>query len=151
MAVITSELVNTVNMGKLCTLFAFCFVPAMALAGELIQIGTVLQHPAEYHLRIIRLHGVASDVQRVENTYSYKYGGCAGAYSFTLGDDSGRIAVEVRSICVPSHAAIPQVKDGQIMSIDARIEAPGYYTGQGRPLGELVNSTRAVALKIYPE
>lgn len=124
----------------------------MALASEPMPISTILQQPAEYHLRIIRLHGVASDVQRVEDTYSYKYkSGCAGSYRFTLRDDSGGIAVEVRSTCGPSHQTIPQIKAGQTMSIEARIEASGYYMGQGRPLGEQVTSTRAVALKIYPE
>lgn len=139
-------------MKKLYALFAFCLAPIMGLAGEPIQIATILQHPAEYHLRTIHLHGVVSEVHRIENTPSYKYGsGCAGAYVFTLRDDSGAIAVEMLTTCGSSQNAVPQVHDGQTMSIDARIEAPGYYTGQGRALGEQVTSTRAVALRIYRE
>ena len=139
-------------MSKIYVLLAVCLAPTVVLAGEPIHIGTVLEHPAEYHLRIIHLHGVISEVRRIENTPSYKYrGGCAGAYAFTLRDNSGAIAVEVLTSCGGSQDPISQVEDGQTMSIDARIEAPGYYTGQGRPLGELVTSTHAVALRIYRE
>ena len=133
-------------------IFTLCVVPAGALAAEQVKIGTVLQRPAEYHLRTIPLHGVASQVQSAGNLYNYKYGSvCLGAYTFTLRDDSGSIAVEVLSFCGRSEDAIPLLKENQTVHIDARIEAPGYYTGQGRPLGELVSSTRAVAIKIHPE
>lgn len=139
-------------MKTIYVLLALCFAPPIALAGEAIQIGTVLQHTIEYHLRIIHLHGVVSEVHRIENTQSYKYGGgCAGAYAFTLRDNSGGIAVEMRTACGGSQDAVPEIKDGQTIGIDARIEAPGYYTGQGRPLGEQVTSARAVALRIYRE
>lgn len=151
-AVTMSERVSGINMNKIHVLLAFCLTPLIVLAGEAIQIGTVLQHAVEYHLRIIHLHGVVSEVHRIENTPSYKYGGgCAGAYAFTLRDNSGGIAVEMRTTCGDSQDAPPEVKDGQTIGIDARIEAPGYYTGQGRPLGEQVTSARAVALRIYLE
>lgn len=139
-------------MNKMFAIFTLCVVPAGVLAGEQVQIGTVLQRPAEYHLRTIPLHGVASQVQSAGNLYNYKYGSvCLGAYTFTLRDDSGSIAIEVPSICARSQDAIPVVKENQTVRIDVRVEAPGYYTGQGRPLGELVTETRAVAVKIELE
>ena len=139
-------------MNKIFLIFTLCVFPAWALAAEQVQIGTVLQRPAEYHLRTIPLHGVASQVQSAGNLYNYKYGSiCLGAYTFILRDDSGSIAVEVPSICARSQDAIPVVKENQTVNIDVRIEAPGYYTGQGRPLGEVVTATRAVAVKIELE
>ena len=139
-------------MNKIFCIFILCVVPALALAAEQVHIGTVLQRPAEYHLHIVSLHGVASQVQSAGNLYNYKYGSvCLGGYTFTLRDDSGSIAVEVPSICARSQDAIPLVKENQTVNINARIEAPDWYAGQGRPLGELVSETRAVAVKIELE
>jgi len=98
------------------------------------------------------MHGVASQIHMLEPSSNYKYGGtCKGAYTFMLDDSSGVLPIEVHSLCGRTEDAIPQVKDGQTVSIDVRIEAPGYYTGQGRPLGEWVNSMRAIAVKVYLE
>ena len=139
-------------MNKIFSIFTLCVVPAWALAAEQVQIGTVLQRPAEYHLHVITLHGVVSQVQSAGDLYNYKYASvCLGAYTFILRDDSGSIAVEVPSICARSQDSIPLVKENQTVNIDARIEASGWYAGQGRPLGELVSATRAVAVKIELE
>ena len=88
----------------------------------------------------------------MEQSSNYKYGGlCKGVYTFMLDDETGVLPIEVHSLCGRTEDAIPLVKDGQAVSVDVRIEAPGYYTGQGRPLGEWVNSIPAIAVTVYPE
>ena len=129
-----------------------CAIPSGVIAADQVRIGAVLAQPASYHLRIVHMRGIASQVHKMEQSSNYKYGGtCKGAYTFMLDDGTGILPIEVHSFCGRTEDAIPRVKDGQTVSVDVRIEAPGYYTGQGRPLGEWVNSIRAIAVKIYPE
>lgn len=126
--------VTSIQMTILLAIVAFGVVPMATLGAESAHIGTILQQPAEAHLRIIRLHGGASDVQRVEDSYRSKdKRGCAGSYHFPLRDDSGGIAVEVRRTCGPSHQALPHITDGHTMRSAARTDAPGYDMGQEDP------------------
>ena len=81
-------------------------------------------------------------------TFNAKFGAqCFGAYTFTLSDGTGSIVVEVPSICGRSQDAITIISENQQVSTEVRIEAPGYYTGQGiTPPGEFKPTIRAIAL-----
>ncbi|MDH5641345.1 MAG: protein-disulfide reductase DsbD N-terminal domain-containing protein, partial [Nitrospira sp.] len=137
---------------KVAAVVVLCTLPSGVIAAEQVRIGAVLEQPASYHLRTVHMRGIVSKVIKMDQLSNYKYGGtCKGAYTFTLDDSTGVLPIEVLSLCGRTEDAIPQVKEGQTVSVDARIEAPGYYTGQGRPLGEWVNSIRAVAVKVYSE
>jgi hypothetical protein len=72
---------------------------------------------------------------------------CFGAYTFTLSDGTGSIVVEVPSICGRSQDAITIISETQQVSTEVRIEAPGYYTGQGiTPPGEFKAYDSCIAL-----
>lgn len=72
---------------------------------------------------------------------------CFGAYTFTLSDGIGNIVVEMLSICERSQEAITIISENQQVSTEVRVEAPGYYTGQGIILpGEFNPTIRAIAL-----
>lgn len=72
---------------------------------------------------------------------------CFGAYTFTLSDGIGNIVVEMLSICERSQEAITIISENQQVSTEVRVEAPGYYTGQGIiPPGEFNPTIRAIAL-----
>ena len=81
-------------------------------------------------------------------TFNAKFGAqCFGAYTFTLSDGTGRIVVEVPSICGRLQDAITIISENQQVSTEVRIEAPGYYSGQGiTPPGEFKPTIRAIAL-----
>ena len=126
----------------------FLLSAAMASA-EMVQIGNILARPEAYHLKSVQLHGVATHVQALPPTFINKFAAvCFGAYTFTLSDETGSIVVEVPSMCGRSQEAVTVIAENQQVSADVRIEAPGYYTGQGiAPPGEFKSTTRAIALR----
>jgi len=126
----------------------FLLSAAMASA-EVVQLGKILTRPETYHLKTVQLQGVATHVQALPPTFNYKFGTlCFGAYTFTLSDETGNIVVEMPSICGRSQEAVTIIGENQQVSVEVRIEAPGYYTGQGiTPPGEFKPVTRAIALR----
>ncbi len=129
-------------------LIGFLLSAAMASA-EVVSLEKVLIRPEAYHLKDVHIQGVATHVQAVPPAFIHKYGTmCYGAYTFTLSDGSGVIVVEVPSMCGRSQEAVTIITENQQVSVQVRIEAPGYYTGQGiTPPGESKSTTRAIALR----
>ena len=125
----------------------FLLSAAMAAAG-VAQLENILTRPEAYHLKSVQLQGVATNVHAFPPTFNAKFGAqCFGAYTFTLSDGTGSIVVEVPSICGRSQDAITIISENQQVSTEVRIEAPGYYTGQGiTPPGEFNPTIRAIAL-----
>ncbi len=125
---------------------------AVIASAEVVQLGDVTARPEAYHLRSVQLQGIATRVQALPPTFNAKFGAlCFGAYTFTLSDETGSIVVEVPSVCGRSQEAIGLIVDDQQVSVEARIEAPGYYTGQGiDPPGEFKQTSRAVAVRVQP-
>ena len=132
-----------------------CFVQvgfllsAVTASAASVQLGNILTRPEAYHLKSVQLRGVATHVQALSPTPNYKFGTvCVGAYTFILSDETGSIVVEVSSICGRSQEAVTIINENQQVSVEVRIEAPGYYTGQGiTPPGEFKSTTRAIALR----
>ena len=126
----------------------FLLSAAMASA-EMVQTGNILTRPEAYHLRSVQLQGVAAHIQALPPTFSNKFGAmCYGAYTFTLSDETGSIVVEVPSMCGRLQEAVTILTESQKVSVEIRIEAPGYYTGSGiAPPGEFKSTTRAIALR----
>ena len=126
----------------------FLLSAAMASA-EMVQIGNILTRPEAHHLKDIQVQGVATHVQALPPTFMSKFGTmCYGAYTFTLSDETGNIVVEVPSMCGRSQEAVTIITESQKVSVEVRIEAPGYYTGSGiAPPGEFKSTTRAIALR----
>lgn len=132
-----------------CFIHAGLFLSAAMASAEVVQLGNILARPEAYHLKSVQLQGVATHVQALSPTFVKKLGTvCFGAYTFTLSDESGSIVVEVLSPCRRSQDAVTIVTENQQVSVEVRIEAPGYYTGQGiAPPGEFKSTARAIALR----
>ena len=142
-------MISTMTLRKLgyFTQVGFLLSAAMASA-EMVQLGNILTRPEAYHLKSVLLQGVATHVQSLPPTFMSKFGTmCYGAYTFTLSDETGSIVVEVPSMCGRSQEAVTIITENQQVSVEVRIDAPGYYTGQGvAPPGEFKSTTRAIAL-----
>lgn len=132
-----------------CCIQVWFLLSAAIASAEMVQIGNILANPEAYHLRSVQLQGVATHIQALPPTFSSKFGAmCYGAYTFTLSDETGSIVVEVPSMCGRSREAVTIITENQRVSVEVRIEAPGYYTGQGIvPPGEFKPTTRATALR----
>ncbi|MER3424142.1 MAG: hypothetical protein C4293_13895 [Nitrospiraceae bacterium] len=96
------------------------------------------------------LNGVATQVQRIDPYFDYKYGMmCDGAYTLMLSDETGSIMVEVPGLCGRSPDSVKHVAENDRILLEAHIEGPGYYTGQGLPPGgEVRQKPHAVARRI---
>ena len=125
-----------------------CLLSAGVASAEVIQVGHIVMRPEGYHLKTVQLEGVVTDVRALPPLFNARFGArCFGAYTFTLSDGTGSIVVEVPSICGRSQDAIKVIADNQQVAAEVRIEAPGYYTGQGiTPPSEFKPTIRAVAV-----
>ena len=120
-------------------------------AAEPLAISSVLKVPGDYHLQVVTLEGSVQDMEPVQQYRSM--GRECASVRFRLEDKTGSIQVLVPGPCGnPGLAApfIPGFVNGDGVRIEARIEAPGYYTGQGLPPGGNVRDTaEAVAKKVW--
>ena len=132
-----------------CCIQVWVLLSAAVASAEVVQIGNIMTRPETYHLKDVQLQGVATHIQALPPTFMSKFGTmCYGAYTFTLGDETGSIVVEVPSKCGRSQEAVTIIAEDQKVSVAVRIEAPGYYTGSGiAPPGEVKSTTRAIALR----
>jgi len=132
-----------------CCIQVWVLLSAAVASAEVVQIGNIMTRPETYHLKDVQLQGVATHIQALPPTFMSKFGTmCYGAYTFTLGDETGSIVVEVPSMCGRSQEAVTIIAEDQKVSVAVRIEAPGYYTGSGiAPPGEVKSTTRAIALR----
>lgn len=143
-------MISAITLRRLGCFIQVGFLLSAAMASaEVVQLGTILSRPETYHLKSVQLQGVVTNVQVLLPIYNAKFGFlCFGVYTFTLSDETGSIVVEVPSICGRSQEAITIISENQQVSTEVRIEAPGYYTGQGiAPPGEFKPTIRAIALR----
>ncbi len=133
-------------------LACFSLITTQAIfAEEPLAIGSILKVPGDYHLQVVTLEGSVQDMEPVQQ-YRLMGRECASV-RFRLEDKTGSIQVLVPGPCGnPGLAApfIPGFTNGDRVLMEARIEAPGYYTGQGLPPGGNVRGTvEAVAKKVW--
>ena len=140
-------------MNILCCLQLTCFsliITHTALAEEAVTIGSILKTPGDYPLQVVTVGGIVQEMEPVQQFRSM--GRECASVRFRLEDQTGAIPVLVPGPCGnPGLAApfIPEFTKGDRVRIEARIEAPGYYTGQGLPPGGTVRgSVEAVAKKV---
>ena len=120
-------------------------------AAEPLAIGSIFKVPGDYHLQVVTLEVSVQDMEPVQQYRSM--GRECASVRFGLEDKTGSIQVLVPGPCGnPGLAApfIPGFTNGDGVLVEARIEAPGYYTGQGLPPGGKVRDTaEAVAKKVW--
>lgn len=120
-----------------------------------VAIQQILEDPRVYHLRHVRMHGTARDVQPLA-PYTVPNGdNCYGAYLFRLEEDDATIPVAVLGICGRPLVRDPDIEDGDRIQVDATIQAPshgGYYLSfKGmQVVTEQEGVVQAVADRILP-
>lgn len=119
-------------------------------ADVVVPIQQIIARPEGYHLKTIQVEGIATHVETLPPTFINKLGAlCWGAYTFVIADETGSLQVEVPSLCGRSKDAVTIVTENERVSAVVRIEAPGYYTGQGiPPPGKIKEATRAILIRI---
>ena len=121
-------------------------------ADEAIPIGKVLATLDSYHLQIIALQGTIQQLRLLPPNWAL--GRECYAATFLLHDGTGSIEVLVPGPCgnpTLNPAPVLPYADGNHVILEARIQAPGYYTGQGLPpRGEERQKAQAIAIKVQP-
>src|SRR5207249_6291242 len=98
---------------------------AVCSASEPVAITEVLTDPDIYHLKLVTLQGTVRQVKALEPYFQISGSACYGAYTFTLEDGTGAIAVAVLGICGRPIIRNPEVVDGETVTVQAQIYAPG--------------------------
>ena len=117
-------------------LLLVAIIGSISSAEPAPAIGDVIRNPQSYHLHAVVLQGTVRQVHPLA-PFLYPrapYGSkCYGAYTFTLHDETGSIAVEVLGVCANADIGTKewptQLSDGDKASIKATINAPGVYAG----------------------
>lgn len=125
---------------------------SISRADEATSIGKVLATSDSDHLQTITLQGKIQQLQLLPPNWAL--GRECYAATFLLHDSTGSIEVLVPGPCgnpALNPAPVPPYADGDSVILEARIQAPGYYTGQGLPPGgEVRQKAQAIAIKVKP-
>jgi len=126
---------------------------AASSASEPVPIAEILTDPEIYHLKLVTLQGTVGQVKALDPYYQSSGSVCYGAYTFVIEDGTGTIAVVVLGICGRPMIRNPEVADGETLTVQAQIYAPGrlgYFRDKdGQPiLGEEREQVQAVAAAI---
>lgn len=128
---------------------------ASAAPADPLTIREILDEPAAFHLKQVRISGTVRNVQPLD-PYTLPAGTtCYGAYLFYLEDETASINVAVFGLCGFPTVKDPDVEDGARVELLATIQAPshgGYYLSfQGlKVAGEREGIIQAVADRITP-
>lgn len=134
--------------------FVIAVLPSIGHAAltsdEVVDTAHILSDPASYHLPTVTMVGTTENVRLLDPVFNYKFGMmCYGAYLFTLRDKAGTLEIEVPSICARTIESRIPVVEKEPIRVRVRLEAPGYYTGQGlTPGGEMRQVVRGIAVQI---
>jgi hypothetical protein len=111
---------------------------AAAPPDEPVPIGEIVADPQAHHLKLVTLQGTVRQVQPREPYFQPEGPACYGAYTFVLEDDTGTLDVVVLGICGVPTLRTPEVAEGDIIVLKAKIQAPAltvYSRGpDGQPL-----------------
>jgi len=114
---------------SLSLLLLLLFFPALdgARAEEPTEIAAIEGDPEAYHLRQVTLHGRVHDLQLLDPYYQPSGVACTGAYLFTLEDETGFLQVAVLGVCGIPVFRPPEVREGDTITLQAVIHAPGRF------------------------
>ncbi len=96
--------------------------------AEPLPIEELREYPERYHLHNVVVQGTAQDV-RAFDPYKLPSGSvCYAAYSFRLMDDTGMLPVIVMGVCGVPVVKDPDVDEGDVLSAEVTVHAPGKGT-----------------------
>jgi hypothetical protein len=124
---------------------------SLALANEVIPIGTILKEAESYNLHVVTLQGTVRNVKPFEpyfEPFMGTSGICYGAYTFTLEDGTGAITLDHTVLCRTPRVLVPEVSEGEKVIVDAQILAPGRYIEDGKVFSEERQTAQAVVKNI---
>ncbi len=137
-----------------CCLISYLFsVPAVG--DEPIPIAEILASPESYHLDLVTVRGTVRHVERLAPYHLPSGSICYGAYTFTLRDETGSLAVSVLGFCGTPIFREPAVADGDRIILRAQIHASDQFGSPGKPVTPNLpatdpNTVRAVANAVTP-
>jgi len=140
-------------MAAATTLFMSAVI---AVAEEPRSVSEIVQDPDAFHLKQVTLVGVVAGVKLLEPYFLPSGIACYGAYTFVLEEETGNGAfldVAVLGVCGTPLIRLPDVADGDKVTIDVDIQVPGRFGSfRGTPMGPLFRgeppAVQAIARKI---
>ncbi len=132
-----------------CCLISYLF-SGPAVGDEPIPIAEILASPESYHLDLVTVQGTVRHVERLAPYHLPSGSICYGAYTFTLRDETGSLAVSVLGFCGTPIFREPAVADGDRIILRAQIHASDQFGSPGKPVTPNLpatdpNTVRAVA------
>jgi len=128
---------NARSMVQLALLPLILGSALVASAADPVAIATILADPEPHHMRIVTLQGRVTQVQLLEPYFQPSGTACHNTYLFTLEDDTGSLDIAVLGLCGAAVAKPPDVSTGDIIRVQAQVQAPGhlgtFYGLDGRP------------------
>ena len=128
---------------------------ASGQSGEPIPIADLREYPEQHHLHQVLVRGTVRDV-RAFDPYKLPAGSvCYGAYSFRLDDETGTLPVIVMGICGVPIVKDPEVDEGDVLTAQITVHAPGKGTffltldGRKMPFSDTAD-VQGVATNIWP-
>lgn len=128
---------------------------AFGQSGDPVPIADLREYPEQHHLHQVLVRGTVRDV-RAFDPYKLPAGSvCYGAYSFRLDDETGTLPVIVMGICGVPVVKDPDVDEGDVLTAQITVQAPGKGTffltldGRQMPFSD-ADDVQGVATNIWP-
>ena len=116
-----------------CCLISYLF-SGPAVGDEPIPIAEILASPESYHLDLVTVQGTVRHVERLVPYHLPSGSTCYGAYTFTLRDETGSLAVSVLGFCGIPIFREPAVAEGDRIILRAQIHASDQFGSPGKPV-----------------
>ena len=109
---------------------ALCVPGARALADELRSVSEIVQDPDAFHLKQVTLVGIVAGMKLLDPYFLPSGTACYGAYTFVLEEETGNgglLDVAVLGLCGTPVIRIPDIADGDKVTIEADIQIPSHF------------------------
>jgi hypothetical protein len=117
-------------LAVIAAIAALCLPFPLAGAEEPRSVSEVVQDPDAFHLKHVTLVGVVAGVKLLEPYFLPSGTACYGAYTFVLEEEAGNggfLDVAVLGLCGTPLIRIPDVADGDRVTIEADIQVPSRF------------------------
>jgi len=114
----------------LVAVLVVCVAPASPRADEPRSVSEIVQDPDAFHLKQVTLIGVVAGMKLLDPYFLPSGTACYGAYTFVLEEEAGNGAildVAVLGVCGPPLIRLPDVTDGDKVTIEADIQIPSRF------------------------
>jgi len=109
---------------------ALCVPRARAVADEPRSVSEIVQDPEAFHLKQVTLVGIVGGMKLLDPYFLPSGTACYGAYTFVLEEETGNgglLDVAVLGVCGTPLIRIPDISDGDKVTIEADIQIPSHF------------------------